>query len=434
MESRPTRRHVLSASALGAASLGIAACGSAEPAADTAERDPAELTDQTVRLWLMEGTVSDETATALADAFAEAFPGNTLSVEVQPWDGIVSKLQTSLASASESPDLVETGNTQSNTFTTVGAFADITDLLPDLGGDKLIPSFVEAGMADGRNYAVPLYAGARGLFYRKDLLEQAGIAVPTTIDELKQAAIDLGAADPEGTEGFSGMYLAAVDIHGVESFLFAAGGGYATGEGETWEEEITSDASLAGLEMISEVFADGTAYALDSAASQKAFEKYFNEGKVGMLIATGNVGTKIDPALWEADKVGVMALPGTEPGSIGATFAGGSNISVAQNAQNPELAREALKLIFAEDFQQRLAEEGWVPGNVDHGDAIPGEFGAISPEIVAASKLTPNTPQWGVAMGDNIVRDFFTRLAQGEDVPAVAEEFGAQLDEVLNAQ
>lgn len=434
MESRLTRRHVLSTSAAGAVALGLAACGGADQPADAADRDPAEITDQTVRVWLMEGSISDEACTALADAFAEAFPGNTLSVEVQPWDGIVSKLQTSLASASESPDLVETGNTQSNTFTTVGAFADLTDLLPDLGGDKLITSFVEAGTVEGKNYAVPLYAGARGLFYRTDLFEQAGIAAPTTIEELKQAALDLGAANPEGTDGFSGMYLAAADMHGVESFLFAAGGGYATGEGETWQQEITSDASLAGLDMISEVFADGTAYALDSAASQKSFEKYFNESKVGMLIATGNVGTKIDQALWDADKVGVMALPGTEAGSIGATFAGGSNISIAQNAQNPELAREALKLIFAEDFQQRLADEGWVPGNIDHGGAIPGAFGRISPAIVEASQLTPNTPQWGVAMSDNIVRDFYTKLAQGQDVPATAEQFGGQLDDVLNAQ
>ena len=434
MESRLTRRHMLTASAAGAAVLGLAACGDDTSGAGSGDRDPADITDQTVRVWFMEGSLSDETTEALSDAFAEKFPGNTLSIEIQPGDGIVSKLQTSLASSSESPDLVETGNTQSNTFTTVGAFADLTELIPDLGGDKLIPSFVEAGIAEGKNYAVPLYAGARGLFYRKDLLEKAGIEPPSTITDLARAAIDLGDANPDGTSGFSGMYLAAVDIHGVESLLFAAGGEYASGSDDQWTAEIDSDASLTALQTITDIFADGTAYALDSAAAQKSFEKYFNDEKVGMLIATGNVGTKIDQELWDADKVGVMPLPGVEEGEIGATFAGGSNISIAQNAQNPELAREALKLIFAEDFQRLLADDGWVPGNIDYGDDIPGPFGAISPEIVEASRLTPNTPQWGVAMGDNIVRDFYTKLAQGRDAAAAADEFADQLDDVLNSQ
>ncbi|UQN28644.1 extracellular solute-binding protein [Brachybacterium kimchii] len=432
MESSLSRRHVLAASAAGATLFGLAACGNSDSSSGSSDRDPSEITDQTVRVWFMEGSISDESTKALVDAFAKKFPGNTLSVEVQPWDGIVSKLQTSLASKSESPDLVETGNTQSNTFTTVGAFADISDLLPDLGGDKLIQSFVDAGAVDGKNYAVPLYAGARGLFYRKDLMKKAGIDVPTTIDELKKAAIDLGDANPADTKGFSGIYLAAVDIHGVESLLFAAGGEYASGSGESWTSEIAGDASVSALETISEIFSDGTAYALDSAAAQKSFEKYFNDEKVGMLIATGNIGTKIDKKLWDADKVGVMALPGLHEGEIGATFAGGSNISIAQNAQNPELAREALKLIFAEDFQNHLAQDGWVPGNIDYGDKIPGAFGKISPEIVEASKLTPNTPQWGVAMGDNIVRDFYTKIAQGKDVKSTADEFSGQLDDVLN--
>src|SRR5699024_10427900 len=119
-----------------------------------------------------------------------------------------------LASASESPDLVETGNTQSTTFTSVGAFADVSDLYEELGGEDLIPSFVEAAVVDGKNYAYPLYAGARGVFYRKDLVESAGLSEPQTIDEFHEAMIALGEANPDDVDGFSGMYFAAVDIHG----------------------------------------------------------------------------------------------------------------------------------------------------------------------------------------------------------------------------
>ena len=37
------------------------------------------------------------------------------------------KLTTSLSSDSETPDVVEVGNTQAPTFTSAGAFSDMTD-------------------------------------------------------------------------------------------------------------------------------------------------------------------------------------------------------------------------------------------------------------------------------------------------------------------
>src|SRR5690606_34139759 len=172
-------RILFAGAACASLALSLAACSTpSAPAADSGDVESG-----TVRLWVMEGSLTPESQEYLIDEFAAANPGSELKIEVQQWDGIVSKLQTSLASKNESPDLVEIGNTQTTTFTTVGAFADVTDMKADLGGDTLIPSFVDASTVDGKLYAHPLYAGARAVFYRTDLFEQAGIEVPTTIDE-----------------------------------------------------------------------------------------------------------------------------------------------------------------------------------------------------------------------------------------------------------
>ncbi|PMC02014.1 sugar ABC transporter substrate-binding protein [Microbacterium sp. UMB0228] len=424
MKARSVLAGIASASVL----LTLAACSND---AGTGAGDSGDETG-TVRLWVMEGSLSDESRQYLEEQFAEENPGSELKVEVQQWDGIVSKLQTSLASKNESPDLVEIGNTQTSTFTSVGAFADVTDLKDELGGDDLIPSFVDASTIDGKIYAYPLYAGARGVFYRTDLFEQAGISVPTTIEEFSEAAIALQAANPEGTPNFSGMYVAAVDPHGVESYLFPQGFEYAEQDGDEWVGAASTDESLAALTALQDLFQNGTTFALDSQAGQKSFERYFNEGSTGILIGTGNIGTKIDQALWDAGKVGVFAIPSDEPGVPGATFAGGSNIAMATNSPQPELATKALELIFSEDFQTRLAEEGWVPGNTAYSDAVAGPFGEIAGEIITNSKLTPNSPEWGVAFGSTQLNEFFTRIAKGEDVAAVAASFDEQVDTSLN--
>lgn len=422
-------RKIAALAAAASLALGVAGCSKdSDPGSSEAESQSG----QTVRVWFMEGSISDEAQQYLVDEFAKANPGNELKVEVQQWDGIVSKLQTSLASKNESPDLVEIGNTQTTSFTTVGAFADVTDMRETLGGDDLIQSFIDASTVDGKIYAYPLYAGARGVYYRKDLFEQAGIDVPQTIEEFKDAAIALQQANPEGGEDFSGLYFAAVDAHGVESFLFPAGFEYAKQEGDKWVAQVTTPESMKALEMAQDLFANGTRFGLDSQASQKSFERYFNEGQVGILIGTGNIGVKIDQELWDADKVGIFAIPSEEPGVPGASFAGGSNIAMATNSQNPELAKRALEVIFSEGFQKLIAQDGWVPGNTKLGSDVAGAFGEIAADVVAHSKLTPNTPQWGVAVGDNAVNDFYTHIAKGEDLQKTAQEFNDQLDTLLN--
>ena len=112
MSQHTTRRRVIALATACVLSLGLAACGKSPTPDASASSDTSAVTGKTVRVWFMEGSISDDAIAYLEKTFAEQNPGNTLKVEIQPWDGIVSKLQTSLASKSESPDLVETGNTQ----------------------------------------------------------------------------------------------------------------------------------------------------------------------------------------------------------------------------------------------------------------------------------------------------------------------------------
>ncbi|WP_233548725.1 extracellular solute-binding protein [Galactobacter valiniphilus] len=86
-----------------------------------------------------------------------------------------------MSNADTTPDVVEVGNTQSPTFTYAGAFADVSDMYDELGGDKLLKSFVEVGSVDGKKFTLPYYFGSRYAFYRKDVWKEAGITeVPRT--------------------------------------------------------------------------------------------------------------------------------------------------------------------------------------------------------------------------------------------------------------
>ena len=156
--------------------------------------------------------------------FEEQNPGSTLTIEQQEWDGLVEKLTTSLSSESETPDVVEIGNTQAPTFTSAGAFSDVTDELDAWGGDDLLPGFVDGATIDGKTYAVPYYAGSKYIFYRKDLFEEAGIdACRPRWTSSSTTPIALKQANPKPAN-FSGFWFPGQDWRNGAAFIWDAGG------------------------------------------------------------------------------------------------------------------------------------------------------------------------------------------------------------------
>ncbi len=191
-----------------------------------------------IRVWLNGTDTPDEAREYLVETFEEDHPGSTLTIEEQAWTGIVDKLTTAL-SGSDSPDIVEIGNTQAPAFTSVGAFTDLSDKQEELGGDDLLPGFVEAGTYDGAFYAVPYYSGSRVVFYRTDLVSE----VPTALDEYVAAGEAITAADP----AVSGIYMPGKDQYNVFPFIWENKGEIAVPDGDAWDVQLDSPESIAGL-------------------------------------------------------------------------------------------------------------------------------------------------------------------------------------------
>ncbi len=82
-------------------------------------------------------------------------------------------------------------------------FIDLNPHVADIV-DDFIPAAIESQTVDGKLVALPMFLGAPALYYRKDLLEKHGEAVPTTWSGLTETAKRI--MDAERGAGNSDMY------------------------------------------------------------------------------------------------------------------------------------------------------------------------------------------------------------------------------------
>ena len=408
----------------------LAACGSDDDSDNESGDSAPKAAD--IRVWLNGADTPDAAREWLKTTFEEQNPGSTLTIEEQEWDGLVERLTTALSSDSETPDVVEIGNTQAPTFTSAGAFSPLTDELDDLGGDDLLPGFVEGATVDGETYAVPYYAGSKYIFYRKDLFEKAGLEVPTTMDEFVDAAVALKQDNPKPAN-FSGFWFPGQDWRNGAAFIWDAGGDLAVESDGEWSGSLSSAESVAGLERAQQLFLDASGAPKDGNEADPWTP--FCAGEVGMMSTPGWVkGLIEDPETGCPDtfakQIGVFAMPGSD-GSPAPVLLGGSDIAIAAKSANQELAQEAVALMLSEDYQTILAENGLTPA-LNSLAPLLGDDEFAQATIAAASnaKLTPAAPGWATVEGSRVLEDLFSALAQGGD-PA---DLAADADEQMNGQ
>src|SRR3712207_6153931 len=110
-----------------------------------------------------------------------------------------------------------------------------------------LPVYAEANQVDGKLIAMPAFADALFLYYRKDLLEKHGLEPPKTWDEVIEQAKKIQAA--EGDPNLQGVSFQGKPIEGaVCTFLvpyWAAGGSLITADGEFQLDEEAAQRSFA---------------------------------------------------------------------------------------------------------------------------------------------------------------------------------------------
>jgi len=237
----------------------------------------------------------------------------------------------------------------------------LQERIPEEEVDRHFESIVANNTVEGDLVAMPFFTDAGVLYYRRDLLEKHGFAVPESYGELAATALAVQEAERAAGEDdmwgfvFQGNAYEGLTTNALE-WIHAFGGGRIIDEDGT----ITVDNRNA-------------AYALAQAASWVgtiAPERVtiFVEEDARITFQRGNaVFMRNWPYAWTlvngedsgvAGEVGVAPLPRGTPDGPRSAALGGWQLAVSRYSENPEVAVEFVRYLTGEAEQKRRAIEG----------------------------------------------------------------------------
>lgn len=263
-------------------------------------------------------------------------------------------------------------------------FVDLTEAAKDLVPQHF-PSIIESQTVNGKLVALPIFTDAPALYYRKDLLDKYGVAVPKTWDELTAAAQKIQDGERAANANFWGYVWQGNAYEGL------------TCDALEWVK------SFGGGQIVEP---DGT-ISINNEKAAKAIETA--KGWVGTISPEGVLSYQEEEArgVWQAGNAAFMrnwpyayglgngddskvkglfevtTLPAGSPDEKSAATLGGWNVAVSKYSKHQEAAISlALYLAGPEAQKQRAIAESNLPTIVSLYDDA---------DIAAAQ---PFIPQW----------------------------------------
>ena len=306
------------------------------------------------------GVDSSGTLQDLVDKFNEEHKGEfQVRYREMPADTgqYFDQLRTELQAAASEIDVIGGDVIWPAQFAANGWILDVSDRFPESERQQFLPAPVDSLLYEGAIYGVPWFTDAGMLYYRTDLLEEAGFSEPPeTWEEMKEMAPK--AAQDTGTRDgfvFQGAQYEGGTVNGLE-YIWTHGGDVLSGD----QVVIDSLEAVAGLETERSMISDGVASQAVSTYKEQETDPAFLGGR---SVFARNwpymYALSEDPEVSkiETAQIGIAPLPSGEGGQSFAGL-GGWNMMINANSQRQDEAWEFVEWMTSEPWRPRYFPPG----------------------------------------------------------------------------
>lgn len=355
-------------------------------------------------------------------AFNEDNPGINLNVEVVSWNDIYTVVNTRIQ-GNNAPDILNIDVFAD--YQADGLLLPAQDYVSEETYAKMYPSFLEQSVVDDVVWAVPDLASARALYYNADILEAAGVEVPTTWDELTAACEAIKAYDDS-------IYPWGIDMttdEGQAAFAYYTwnnGGGFVDENGD-WA--LNSDANVEAIEYAIGLVNSGYTNSDPANDTRYDLQDMFGAGQVAMVIAPNSLPTYIADGGHEVN-YGVAAIPSNNVDSVSAGVM--DRFMCFDNGYSDEELAAVTTFFdyFYDDerYSEWVLMEGFLPATMAGGEAVAAadESMAAWVDIVGSSKFYPTAKAEWADVKQGVI-DVEQRALLGEDVRTLLDELQADI-------
>ncbi len=302
------------------------------------------------------------------EEFETANPGITIEYD----DGAIgadmdTKLNT-LFAAGDSPDLIGHGILSVAGRVEQGHYLPIDEYFANWEGkDNLMDSVLANGTYKGHVYGIGYSTTPFVFAYRKDLLDAAGLAVPTTWEELAETARALTEKTDKGEITFSGFCFPSAGGNLVELDVFVYGNG-----GVYMDED--SNPIMTGAEKVEAIeFLEGLLPDVNIAYSASDTNPFIKGQAAMTLINNINLTSMMAAGSEYEGKVGIALPPnnGTK-----ATFSGCNMLFLGRDCADTDAAWKFIEFAMSEESTLKRAEMCNIPVTLS---SLADEFIAMDP-------------------------------------------------------
>lgn len=311
--------------------------------------------DEPILIWDYQQEPGAEYLKRLSDFTAETGV-ETERVAIKYEDFLGKILQA--AAANELPDVIMIDNPWNSAMSAQGVLEDLTDRVEEWGQwDNYYDGPAESATWNGRIYGVPNQSNALIMYYDKTALEEAGVAVPTTWDELAAAAAALTTADRYGFA--TSMVKSENSVFVMQALLWQAGADL---------DSLRSPEALSAMAYLNDLVESGS-------MSSEALSWDLRGGITELV--NGRAAIAFDGTwdyVWASEnmtnghELGVALLPAGA--ATAASNLGGENWAITSTSDKKDLAWDLITFAVDPEVQvPYLVEAGQLPSRSDLADA-----------------------------------------------------------------
>jgi len=382
----------------------------------------------TLRFWTIgrEG----EVVAQLLPGFARAHPNVRVEIQQIPLTAAHEKLLTAFA-GDALPDLCQLGNTWIPEFAALGALEPLqayVDASPVVRSDDYFTGIWDTNIVDGRLYGVPWYIDTRLLFYRSDLLAQAGFDhAPRDWDEWRRAMAAIK------REGGADKYAILLPLNEFEPLL-----GLALQQPEPLLRDngtrgnFESAGFRRAVQFYVDAFRNGWAPPMSNTEISNVWDEFARGFYAFYITGPWQIGEfkRREPDL--AGRWNTAPLPGFEGRGGGA--AGGSSFAVFRSSTNKQIAWELAEYLSAVPQQEAFyALTGDLPARRsawEFPQLLQDEYARAFREQLEHVVPAPKVPEWErIAQEMRLMAERIIR--GGVPIDTALRDFDAKTDAIL---